>query len=401
MFGNKQMTQKSKNKNRIRPILLAVVITTVISVFISFVLFYFVFFANNRFVKLKELEALVKNNYYGEYDETDVVDALLDGYIDGLGDKYSDYLTAEETEERHSSLEGNGKGIGVIVSAHPDTGNIFVKRVYDDCPASKAGILAGDQITAIDGVTVEQSGYTSAVDSIIRDIGDTVTLTVLRDAKSFDVSLTYSEFKTQTVFGSMVGEYAYIAITSFNNNTPVQFENTVNRLISSGAEGIIFDVRSNGGGTVDSVTEMVDFLCPEGTVMSVKYSNGKKEVIATSDASEINLPMVVLTDGNTASAAELFTASLKDFGKGVSIGSTTYGKGVMQTTFSLSDGSSAVLTVAEFFPNSGKSFNGVGISPDIEITLTDEQKKYIHLLSAEDDPVITAAVKWLKDEANQ
>lgn len=387
----------SRKKPNIK-LLLTAVITAVISVFISFAVFYFVFLGDGRYIKLKQLDALIQNHFYGEVDNSQLNDSIIEGYVSGLNDKFASYYDEQSAEKRAESLNGNGSGIGIIVTKHPDTEYLYVKNVYDGGPAQKAGILVGDQIAAVDGVAVETTGYNQAVDSIIRDVGEAVTLTLVRGEKRLDVTARCSDFTSQTVFYTLYDSgYAYIEITSFNNETPVQFENAVNQLVTKGASALIFDLRGNGGGTVESVTEMIDFLCPKGTIMTAKYADGSQKVIAESDEQEINVPMVVLTDSSTASASELFTACIKDFGKGISIGETTYGKGVMQTTYELYDGSDVSFTVAEFFPHSLKSFNEIGISPDIEVNLNDTQKKYRYQLTHQEDPVINAAVKYLDE----
>lgn len=388
---------ETKKKINIK-LLLTAVITAVISVFISFVVFYFVFLGDGKYTKLKQLDFFVENYFYGEVDDTELTDSIIEGYVDGLNDRFAGYYDVESAEKRADSLNGTGSGIGIIVTQHPDTGYIYVKNIYDNGPAAKSGITVGDQITAIDNVSVLDTGYSEAVDSIIRELGQQVALTLLRGDKTFDVTVEYSKFTTQTVFAKLLDSgYAYIEITSFNNETAVQFENTVNQLVEQGAKALIFDLRGNGGGTVESVTEMVDFICPKGVVMTVRYADGSEKILAESDESEINLPMVVLTDGSTASASELFTASVKEFGKGISVGNKTFGKGVMQTTYNFYDGASVAFTVAEFFPHSGNSFNEVGISPDIDVSITEEQLKYRYLLTVDEDPVISAAVKYLNE----
>ncbi len=385
-----------KPKNLKIKLLLTAVITAVISVFVTGLGFFFILFQNDKYVKLRELDFFIENNFYGDVDTDKVMDSILSGYVYALDDKYAGYYNAEDAKIRNDDLMGTAKGIGVIVTLHPDTKNIYVKHVYNECPAKTAGIAVGDQITAIDGKLVTDTGYTEAVDSILREIGETVRLTMLRGEEAFDVTVEYSSFTSQSVFPKMLdSNIGYIEITSFNAETVAQFENAVNKLENDGAIGLVFDLRGNGGGTVDSVTEMVDFLVPEGVVMTAKYASGKEETVAKSDKDEIDLPMVVLTDRSTASASELFTASIKEFGKGISVGTTTYGKGVMQSTYSLSDGSNVVFTVAEFYPHSGKSFNEKGISPDVEVKLNEEQAKYFHQLDEKDDPVIVAAVEHL------
>ena len=388
---------EKKPKNGKKKLIFTVVLTAVITAFITFSFcksyFYIEPTVNTR---LTELRNIVDRYYYGEPDPEMIEKAMLEGYVYGLGDKYSNYFDISDSDKRSEDLKGITTGIGLIVVQHPETKNIYVKNVYDNAPANKAGLRVGDQIAAVDSKLVSELGYAEAVNSISREIGKTVDLTVIRGDKTLNITVTYSEFVSQTVFYRLLENgLGYVEITSFNGETPSQFKSAVNDLVEKGATALIFDVRGNGGGTVDSVTEMVDFLCPEGTVMTAKYGDGTVETVATSDASEIDLPMVVLTDEATASAAELFTASIKEFGKGVSVGAKTYGKGVMQGTYYLSDGSSVVITIAEFFVHNDVSFNEKGIEPEVSVTLTEEQRIYRYIRPLTEDPVLIAAIAKL------
>ncbi len=380
--------------------IIAVVLTAVISVSASLSFFkHYLQVEPTTYTKLTELKDIIDEYYYGEIDPEEIEKSVLAGYVYGTGDKYAAYLDISDSDARNEGLKGNATGIGIIVTQHPDTLNIYIKNVYDNAPAKAAGIKEGDQIVKIDGVPVTETGFNEAVASISREIGQTVDLTVLRGEKTLEITVTYSEFVSQTVFHHLTKDgYGYVEITAFNGETPEQFETAVNDLVEKGATALIFDLRGNGGGTVDSVTEMVDFLCPEGTIMTAKYADGTIETVATSDESEIDLPMVVLTDELTASASELFTASLIEFGKGVSIGANTYGKGVMQGTYELSDGSSVVITIAEFFVHNDVSFNEKGIAPKVPVELTEHQSIYRYQLSDDEDPVKQAAFNYLKDK---
>lgn len=386
-----------KPKNGKKKLIFTVVLTAVITAFITFSFCKSYFYIEPTVnTKLTELRNIVDRYYYGEPDPEMIEKAMLEGYVYGLGDKYSYYFDISDSDKRSEDLKGITTGIGLIVVQHPETKNIYVKNVYDNAPANKAGLRVGDQIAAVDSKLVSELGYAEAVNSISREIGKTVDLTVIRGDKTLNITVTYSEFVSQTVFYRLLENgLGYVEITSFNGETPSQFKSAVNDLVEKGATALIFDVRGNGGGTVDSVTEMVDFLCPEGTVMTAKYGDGTVETVATSDASEIDLPMVVLTDEATASAAELFTASIKEFGKGVSVGAKTYGKGVMQGTYYLSDGSSVVITIAEFFVHNDVSFNEKGIEPEVSVTLTEEQRIYRYIRPLTEDPVLIAAIAKL------
>ena len=396
MQTNEVTSVEQPRKKRISKILLTAVITAVISVFMSFIIFYLIFIGDSKYLKLKQLDFFVNNYFYGKIDTNKINDLIVRGYVSGLEDRFARYYSAEETEARNKDLSGKGQGIGMIVVKHPDSENIFVKNVYDNSPAYLAGIREGDQIVSVDSVSVEEIGYAQAVNAILREVGQDMTLGILRKGETVNVKATCTEFSAQTVFAKMLqNRYGYVQITAFKGETALQFKNSVNQLVSNGVEALIFDLRGNGGGTVDSVCEVLDFICPKGDIITVKYANGKTEVLAESDKEEINLPMVVLTNEQTASAAELFTASLKDFGKGISIGGKTFGKGVMQTTYNFTDGSSVVFTVAEFFPNSGNSFNTLGISPDIEVALSEKELKYQQITPTEKDKVVLSAIEYL------
>lgn len=385
-----------KKKGISKKTLITVIVTALISVLASFLIFVLIFLTGTKTGKLYLLEAFLNTSFYGDLDRDKLYEGAVSGMLEGTGDKYADYYNKEETEERNMSLDGSARGIGVLVTLHPDTGNIFVRNVYDDSPANKAGIKDGDQIVAIDGKKVTEVGYAEAVDSIAREIGETATIELLRGEDLLTVEVTYTELTAQSVFTKVIyDDVGYIKITAFNRETPAQFEKGVVDLMNKGVNSLVFDLRRNGGGTVDSVNEMVDFLCPEGKIMTCKYADGREEVVS-SDASEIDLPMVVLTDEGTASAAEVFAASIKDFGKGITVGTKTYGKGVMQSTFTFPDGSCAVFTVAEIIPHSGKSYDGKGIEPDIKVELTEEQLIYFAVTKTEDDSVVKAAVESLK-----
>lgn len=388
---------EKKPKNGKKKLIFTVVLTAVITAFITFSFCKSYFYIEPTVnTKLTELRNIVDRYYYGEPDPEMIEKAMLEGYVYGLGDKYSYYFDISDSDKRSEDLKGITTGIGLIVVQHPETKNIYVKNVYDNAPANKAGLRVGDQIAAVDSKLVSELGFAESVNSISREIGKTVDLTVIRGDKTLNITVTYSEFVSQTVFYRLLENgLGYVEITSFNGETPSQFKSAVNDLVEKGATALIFDVRGNGGGTVDSVTEMVDFLCPEGTVMTAKYGDGTVETVATSDASEIDLPMVVLTDEATASAAELFTASIKEFGKGVSVGAKTYGKGVMQGTYYLSDGSSVVITIAEFFVHNDVSFNEKGIEPEVSVTLTEEQRIYRYIRPLTEDPVLIAAIAKL------
>ena len=283
------------------------------------------------------------------------------------------------------------------VTAHPETGNIYVSEVHSESPADKAGIKKGDQITALDGQSVAEKGYSWALEYIPTiPLGDKITADVLRSGTTLTVEIELSVYVAQTVFYEKIDDIGYIAITSFNDKTVEQFKNAVDSLIEQNAAGLIFDVRGNAGGTLNSVRQMVDYLVPEGLIVKVDYKDDNVDETYLSDAHEIDIPMAVLTDENSASASELFAQSLIDFNKAVTVGRKTYGKGVVQTTFTLSDGSQVRFTVAKYYTNSGTCVDGEGITPTVPIEWTEDELKYRYVNGIRADKDYLAAVKYLK-----
>ena len=343
--------------------------------------------------KYLELEDRIKRSFVDETNEKTLADGVALGMVYALNDPYSAYMSAEEYNKKLDDNEGLDAGIGISICSHPDTSYIYVINVSVGSPADLAGIKAGDSITAVDGTDVLEIGVSAAVEKIRGEIGTDCVLSINRGDETLSLTATRGRYVTTSVFSHMIDSLCYIQITDFNAATVPQFEAAIADATDKGTTGLIFDVRGNGGGTLDSVDKILDILLPEGEVVSATYKNGKKEVLFSSDKNEIDLPMTVLCDEGTASAAELFAASIRDFEKGKLIGTKTYGKGIMQETFALSDGSAVRLTVAYFNPPSGINFHGKGLTPDIEITLTEDEQKYFYFLTDETDPVIKQAVK--------
>lgn len=370
-------------------------IACLLSVAISFAIFYVVFLGSTRYAKLRLIDTYIKSSFYGEYDKNIVDDKIFSAYLSSLGDKYAAYYNAAAAEEKSNNEQGNLLGIGVTITKYPDTEFIYIDEVYENGPAYNAGIKSGDIITAVNGVDISDKKYASSVNLLKGNINEKVTVTVLRDSKKHDYEMSYAECEIQSVFFNKIEKIGYIKITSFNSATVAQFKNALNILTAQNdIDGIIFDLRNNGGGTVNSVCEILDLLVPKGTLMSVEYANGTSKTVWESDENEIDLPMVVLTNKKTASAAELFSATIRDFKKGILLGEKTYGKGVMQQTYPLFDGSAIKFTVAQYFSNSRVSFDEIGLEPDINITLSEEQQKYFYQLSLDEDAQIIAATEW-------
>lgn len=348
------------------------------------------------FKKIQEIENLVDRYYIGETNKEDLVDGLAYGYMYGINDKYAGYIIPDEAESSISSLQGLNTGMGIQISSHPDTSNIYVLEVHKSSPAEQAGIKPQDQIVSIDDKVVKDFGYTQTVDYIkSKPLNTKIHVVLKRGKEQVETNVVLTKYEMQTVFYKMVDKVGYIQITSFNDLSFDQFVEAVDNLQNNGAESLVFDLRGNGGGTLLSVYHMVDYLLPEGLIIKVKYKNENHNEVYMSDAHEVDLPMAVLTDESTASASELFSQSLKDYNKAITVGRKTYGKGVVQRTFTLSDGSLIKFTVAKYYTANGTCLDGVGVIPNVDVSWTEEELKYRLVNGLATDKDFLAAVEAL------
>lgn len=320
--------------------------------------------------RLAELSEYVDENYYQDTDEETLMDSALKGYIAGLGDPYSVFLTEEEYSGWKEKESGTAVGIGVTVQSAEE--GLYIVEVTSGSPAETAGIKTGDTITAVNGELVTDLGYDEAVSNVKGEIGTNVVLTVLRDSETLEITVTRGEIVTISAEGQMLdGNIGYIHISAFRENTFEQYSKVLNELLEAGAEGLIFDVRNNGGGLLSSLEDVLDPLLPEGNIAIASYGDGTVKTIVESDSEELDIPMVVLVNGGTASAGELFAASLRDFGKASLVGETTFGKGIMQDTRTVAGGA-VTLTVAAYQTVKGECYHEIGVTPDTEIILSEE-----------------------------
>lgn len=317
-----------------------------------------------KYSSLQVLDSYVRENYLGDIDEEELSSGILKGYVEGIDDKYSRFLTAEEYQNELSSDSGELVGLGLTLT-EDESGYIRIAEIYQDSPVSESDLVVGDIITYVDGNDVLVTGFDESIEAMKGQEGTEITITVRRDGIDRDMVFVRRSMELTSVTGEMLSGYiGYIKITSFKKNTPDQFIETLERLNSNGAKAFIFDVRDNGGGLVSALEECVDPLLPEGIVATAEYKDGHSETLVYSDESELNLPMIVLVNDKTASAGELFAASLKDFGKAQLVGIQTFGKGVMQQTTEFEDGSAVVLTVAEYKTAYSECYDGIGLVPD-------------------------------------
>lgn len=320
-----------------------------------------------KYNSLQLLDTFIRNNYYGEINESDLNSSILKGYVDGLGDPYSRYLSEEEYIDEQSENAGEVIGLGLTL-VEDESGYIRIEQVLENSPAAEVEIMAGDVIIHIDDSDVIEIGFDEAIETLKGSAGTSVKLTVRRNGVDTDYDFTRRSIEVTTVTGNLIDGYiGYIRIDGFKENTSEQFLEILQRLTSNGAKALVFDLRNNPGGLVTSLEECLDPLLPEGKIATAEYKDGRSETLIYSDSSELNIPMAVIVNNETASSAELFAASLRDFGKAKLIGEQTYGKGVIQTTTEFENGGAVVLTVAEYKTIKSECYDGVGLSPDYPI----------------------------------
>lgn len=325
-----------------------------------------------KYTALQSLDNYVRENYFGEIDESVLNNGILKGYVAGVNDKYSRYLTEEEYLTEKNENSGNLVGLGLTL-AQDESGYIRISEIITNSPAYDSGIQEDDIITFVDGMDVKEVGFAEAADAMKGTEGSEISLTIRRNGKDTEYKFTRRSIELKTVEAQMMSNYiGYIKITGFKQNTPEQFMNALEGLTVNGAVALIFDLRDNTGGLVSALEECLDPLLPEGIIAVADYKDGSSETLVYSDEEELMLPMVVIVNENTASAAELFAASLRDFNKAPLVGSQTYGKGVIQSTTELDDGGALVLTIAEYRTAPSQCFNGIGITPDVQIENDEE-----------------------------
>lgn len=345
--------------------------------------------------KLREIDMLAAQLYVGEMDKTQIADLTALGYVTGLGDRWTSYIPADEYEAYALQNEGQTCGIGVSIALTGDT--IRVSDVYDDSPALQAGIVKGDFVTGAEGLTVEADGTDAVVSAIQGEEGTEVTVNIRKGADGREQTLTMTRAIVQQrmAWGEMLeNQIGYIRINNFHAGSAEQFQAALDTLLADGAESLILDVRHNGGGRVKEMSAALDPLLPEGTIMTLRTKAGK-ETVYTSDEANVGLPMVALIDDRSISAAEFFAAALQEYGCATLVGTHTTGKGRAQQTFVLSDGSALNLSVEQYYTPQGKSLADIGIAPDVDSFLSDEQQANFFFLTFDEDTQLQTAIAVL------
>lgn len=337
--------------------------------------------------KLEYLDQII-DAYYLNDDEVDVdamIEGIYAGYISGLDEDYTTYYTAEEYKEVMESTSGAYSGIGVVVSQNRNTGIMTVLRPFEGAPGYEAGMLKDDILYKVAGEEVTGEDISKVVAKIKGEEGTTVDITVYRPSTDeyIDMVVERRLVEIPTVEGQMLEDnIGYIQIAQFDEVTTEQFEEVLKDLENQGMEGLIVDVRDNPGGVLDTVCDMLDIILPKELLVYTEDKNGRREEKWADDDSVLDLPMVVLANENSASASEIFCGTLQDYNRAEIIGTTTFGKGIVQVVVPLTDGSAVKVTTSTYYTPLGRSIHGIGIEPDVEVALDREAQEDNQLAEA-------------------
>ena len=333
--------------------------------------------------KIRLIEDLIDKNYLEDVDEASMTDSMLKGLLQGIGDTYADYYSKDEYKEILSSTQGDYRGIGIIMQQSEETNEVLVVGVYKDTPADKAGIKAGDMLIQVDDILCKETALERVAAAIKTGEADTVHLILERDSESYEVDVTKEDIQVPVVGSEMLEEQiGYIQITQFTGLTPQQFAEHYEDLKKQQMKALIIDLRNNPGGLVDSAVDTLCQILPEGLVVYMQTKDGTKTEYSCDGETPIDIPMVVLVNEYSASASEIFAGAVHDYGVGTLVGTTTYGKGIVQKTFPFTDGSAVKMTIAYYYTPSGTCIHGEGIEPDVKVELPQDAQSDLQLEKA-------------------
>lgn len=356
--------------------------------------------------KLSEVDRYVRANEYFDINDDTLNDTIASGYMLGISDRYARYYSAKAYSERVGLANGRLMGIGVSVVKDPSSGYARIIRVYDNTPATNVGLEVGGFITAIgDTSTRSMSDAAAMTSALLGEEGSTVNikyLTPLREEQSFEI--THANYTTPSIstVRLMDNGVGYLRVDSFTSGTAVEFRNAVNSLTNQGATSLIFDLRDNSGENLNAALVATDYCVPSGLIAQSQDKGGNVTDLRMSGENEITLPMVCLVNGSTASGAELFANALRKMAGATIVGSTTAGKGVLLSDpQSLSDGSAVVITVGILLDNEGKNWNGTGLTPDVDASLTNDEQSSYYDFTVDNDPQIAKAINAISGANGQ
>lgn len=319
--------------------------------------------------KIEEIEKVVNEMFMGEIDSQQVEDTIYRGMLWGLDDAYTEYYSREDLKAMEESISGSYSGIGATLMQDMETKQVVVESCFEGSPAMEAGLQAGDIVCGLNGEEIGGRSVTEIVSEIKSEENDTVALTIERNGEIMELEVTRRAVEVPTVNGHMLADgIGYLQIIEFDDVTTKQFENTLAELLAEGMEKLIVDVRDNPGGNLEVVCDILDRILPEGRIVYTEDKNGNRREYFSDAEHSLKMPMAVLINENSASASEIFAGAIKDYGLGTLVGTTTFGKGIVQRLFDFTDGTGMKLTIAKYYTPNGNDIHKKGVEPDIEVT---------------------------------
>ncbi len=342
--------------------------------------------------KLNAIDSVLDSFYFEEVDDEKAKDSIYKAYLSSYGDKYTVYYTADEYKKLTETTNGTFSGIGAVCQISSE-GGILLVDVYESGAGYKAGLRSGDRIIQVDGTDVTDMDLSSAVALVKGEKGTQVGLKIVRDGATSDYTVVRDEIEVQTVnYAITEDNIGYISVSQFENVTAKQFKAAIEDLKSEGAKGIIIDIRNNPGGLLTTVISMLKDILPNGLIVYTEDKDGNRKEYSDNDNEELDMPLAVLVNGNSASASEIFAGAIQDYGKGVIVGTQTFGKGIVQTVKPLTDGSAIKFTIAKYFTPKGQDIHGKGVTPDLVVEYDKD---------ADEDTQISAALESVRAQINQ
>lgn len=348
--------------------------------------------------KLYTVRKIINNEYVSEIEEENLVEGAVKGYVEGLGDEYTEYFTKSEMEEFKSEVQGNYVGVGIYMMQNTKENNIVILYPIEGSPAEKAGLKSGDIIKKVDDTEFTGEDFEKVSTYIKGKEGTKVKIEIERNGENLTFEVERKKIDLYPIKSEILqNNIGYIKVSSFDDDCAKEFKQTYNELNKSNKlKGLIIDLRNNGGGIVDEALDMADLILDKDKIELISTNkNGEEEIKKSKSNPVINVPIVVLVNGNTASASEIFAAALKENGKATIVGEKTYGKGVIQELISLRDGSGIKVTIEEYLTPNRNKINKVGITPDKEVTLPDTVTS-IYNIEKTEDTQLQEAIKLFK-----
>ena len=399
---------EKEKKIKVYKILMLVVLSVFITFMITSISLYTYFTknpisisakSNNKDIsnKLDKYREIIDKYYLGEVDESKLEEGAIKGYIEGLDDPYTEYISKEDMESYLDDTMGNFVGIGIYMIKNTKYDKIQVLSTIKGSPAEEAGIQSGDLIISVDGIEYKADDMTAVSNKIKGEEGTKVTVELLRGSENVKYELTRSKVKVNQVEGKVISDdIGYIKFTSFDETTAEDFKKQYQELAKKNIKSLIIDLRNNGGGIVDKALEIADYIADKDSVLLYEVDKNNKETVRKAKTDPIiNMPIIILTNENTASASEILAGALKDLGKAKTVGTTTYGKGVIQQILKLSDGSGIKITIEEYQTPNRNKINKVGIEPDEKVELPESVDNILNLKESEDTQ-LQKAIEMLK-----